>query len=75
LFEAEIEGLGVEPVKLLDVGDKVIASVRISGRGKSSGAPVELTLFSVSTFRNGLAYRMRNYATMSEALEAAGLSQ
>jgi ketosteroid isomerase-like protein len=74
-LEAEIEDLRSEPVDLIDTGDQVISSVRISGRGKASGAPVELTLISVGTFRNGLVYRIRNYPTMADALEAAGLQQ
>jgi ketosteroid isomerase-like protein len=74
-IEAEIEDLRAEPVELIDAGDRVVSSVRISGRGKASGAPVELTLISVGELRDGLAYRIRNYPTMAEALEAAGLSE
>ena len=74
-FEAEIEDLRSEPVELIDAGDQVIGSVRISGRGKASSAPVELTLISVVTLRDGLAYRIRNYPTKAEALEAAGLPE
>jgi hypothetical protein len=53
----------------------VISSVRISGRGKISGAPVALTLISVGLLRDGLAYRVRNYPDMAAALEAAGLAE
>jgi ketosteroid isomerase-like protein len=74
-IEAEIEDLRGEPVELIDAGDQVISSVRISGRGKASGAPVELTLISVASLRYGLVYRIRNYPTMAAALEAAGLSE
>jgi uncharacterized protein len=74
-IEAEFEDLRVEPVELIDAGDQVISSVRISGRGKSSGAPVELTLISVGSMRDGMAYRLRNYPDMAEALEAAGLEE
>jgi ketosteroid isomerase-like protein len=74
-MEAEIKDLRIEPVELIDAGDQVISSVRISGRGKASGAPVELTLISVGTLRDGLVYRIRNYPTKADALEAAGLSE
>src|SRR5262245_22673841 len=30
-----------QPEELIDVGDKVLAFIRVSGRGKASGAPVE----------------------------------
>ena len=52
-----------------------ISSVRFTGRGKASGAPVEMTLISVGSLRDGLIYRVRNYPDMAEALEAAGLSE
>jgi hypothetical protein len=44
-------------------------------RIKASGAPVELTLISVGSLRDGLMYRLRNYSDMAEALHAAGLSE
>ena len=74
-MEEEFEDLRVEPVELIDAGEQVIASVRISGRGKASGAPVALTLISVSSLRDGMAYRIRNPSPMAAALEAAGLRE
>jgi ketosteroid isomerase-like protein len=74
-IEAEFDDLRVEPVELIDAGDQVVSSVRISGRGKASGAPVALTLISVGSLRNGVAHRIRNYPDMAEALEAAGLEE
>jgi ketosteroid isomerase-like protein len=58
-MEEEFEDVRVEPVELIDAGEQVISSVRVSGRGKGSGAPVELTLISVGWLRNGVAYRIR----------------
>jgi ketosteroid isomerase-like protein len=74
-MEAEFEEIRIEPVELIDAGEQVISSVRISGRGKGSGAPVELILISVGWLRDGVAYRIRNYPDMAAALEAAGLSE
>jgi ketosteroid isomerase-like protein len=62
-----------EPQEVIDTGDQVVVSARISGRGKRSGAPVELTLASVGSLRDGMIVRIRNYPTKAEALEAAGL--
>ena len=73
--EEEFEEIRIEPVELIDAGEQVVSAVRISGRGKASGAPVELTLISVSSLRDGMAYRIRNYPDMAAALEAAGLSE
>jgi ketosteroid isomerase-like protein len=71
----EFEEVHVEATELVDAGDHVLVSLRLSGRGKRSGAPVELTMTQVSTGRGGLAVRIRNYPTKAEALEAAGLSE
>jgi ketosteroid isomerase-like protein len=69
------EEFDVEPVELIDAGEQVMSSVRISGRGKTSGAPVELTLISVGSLRDGLIYRVRNYPDIAAALKAAGLRE
>jgi ketosteroid isomerase-like protein len=74
-MEEEFEDLRIEPVELIDAGGWVISSVRFTGRGKASDAPVEMTLISVGSLRDGLIYRVRNYPDMAEALEAAGLSE
>jgi ketosteroid isomerase-like protein len=74
-MEEEFEDLRIEPVELIDAGERVISSVRFTGRGKASGAPVEMTLVSVGSLRDGLIYRVRNYPDMAEALEAAGLRE
>ena len=71
----EFDDLRIEPVELIDTGEQVIGSVRFTGRGKASGAPVEMTLISVSSLRDGLIYRVRNYPGMADALEAAGLPE
>jgi ketosteroid isomerase-like protein len=50
-IETEFDDVRVETVRLIGAGEQVVSSVRICGRGKASGAPVELTLISVSRLR------------------------
>ena len=40
----EFEDFRIEPVEFIDAGEQVIVITRVSGRGKRSRAPVELTL-------------------------------
>ena len=48
----------------------------MSGKGKESGAKVEMKLFSVWTFRDAKVVQIvGGYRDRSEALEAAGLSE
>ena len=68
--------LTAEPEELLDVGNnRVLAVVRVSGRGPSSGIPSELRYASVSTIREGKIVEVREYATKQEALKAVGLEE
>ena len=54
---------------------EVVISVRISGVGKRSGAPVDLTLASVCSLRDGKLFRIVNCPEKAEALEAVGLPE
>ena len=54
-MEEEFKDLRIEPVQLIDAGEQVISSVRFTGRGKASDAPVEMTLISVGSLRDGLS--------------------
>jgi ketosteroid isomerase-like protein len=67
---AEFDDLCIEAEELIAVGDQVVASVRLSGQGKVSGAPVELRLTGVSWLRDGKIVGIRNYQDKVQALEA-----
>jgi ketosteroid isomerase-like protein len=55
----------------IDAGGGVVVGHRISGRGKSSGAEVEMFRWQVYRVRNGLVTRIDVFETRAEALEAA----
>jgi ketosteroid isomerase-like protein len=44
-------------------------------RGKESGVVVETDTATISTLREGMIVRVRNYMDRSQALEAAGLEE
>jgi uncharacterized protein len=69
------EDYRVEPQEFIDAGDAVVVPVRISGRGRASGAMTEVRLVHVWVLRNGRAIRNEIYRTTAEALEAVGLSE
>jgi ketosteroid isomerase-like protein len=61
--------------ELIDAGDEqVIALVTRRGRGRASGADVELRVALVWTLRDGKIIRVVWFPTREEALEAAGLT-
>ena len=68
------ETIDLRAEELIDAGDKVFAWIRFSGRGTTSGAPVEMEQAQIWTFREGRVVRVEEYFDRTEALEAAGLS-
>jgi ketosteroid isomerase-like protein len=63
-----------EPEELLEAGDKVVALLRSSGRGRGSGVEVERRTAMVWTVREGRATALRFFRDRNDALVAAGLS-
>ena len=67
---------GWEPKELIDAGDKVLAFVRTSGRGKASGVDVEAHVWNVWTFRNGEPVEWTYFGEdRAAALKAVGLAE
>ena len=65
--------LRVEPMEARANEDRVLLWVRFTGHGAVSGAPLEMELAHVYTFRDGKATRCVEYMDRAEALEAVGL--
>ena len=73
---SEGDHVGFEPKELIDAGDKVLALVRVSGRGKASGVEVEAYVWNVWTFRDGEIAEWTYFGEdRAAALEAVGLSE
>ena len=64
------------PEKIIDAGgERVVAVVRQSARGKGSGAAVVVQFAAVYTLKDGQIVDQLHYLDPAEALEAAGLSE
>ena len=65
-----------EPKELIDAGDKVLAFIWTSGRGKASGVEVGAHVWNVWTFREGKPVEWTYFGDdRAAALEAVGLSE
>jgi ketosteroid isomerase-like protein len=53
--------------------DGVLAVVAMRGRGRESGAPIDVRVGQLWTFRGSRAARMVMYSDVQKAFEAAGL--
>ena len=69
------EGFRVEPERFFDLGDRVLAFVRLRGRARGSGVPIDASFAHVATFRGSEITHWRAYADRAEALQAVGLSE
>jgi ketosteroid isomerase-like protein len=69
LFEFD----AVDVLEIADGPGGVLVVVRYRGRGKASGAPVDVPMAHVVEIHDGRVARLAWYGTRDEAAEAAGL--
>jgi ketosteroid isomerase-like protein len=74
-FLESFRDLRFDVLELIDVGDRVIASTMMHGRGAASGVSVEDAYVFVYRLRDGLVVEGWEYRTRQEAVEAAGLEE
>jgi ketosteroid isomerase-like protein len=72
---ASFDEFFMHTLEFLDAGDEVVVTVVTPGRGKGSGAQVEMTVHWVIAVNKGKIARLHEYATKAGALEAVGLSE
>jgi ketosteroid isomerase-like protein len=70
-----VPDLQVEVEELFVAGGRVVACLRFWGRGRDSGAPVEIRETHVARLQDGKVIELREYREKAEALEAVGLSE
>ena len=69
LFEYD----SVDVLEITEGPEGILVVVRYYGRGKASGAPVDVPMAHVVSIRDGRVARLAWYGTRDEAAEAAGL--
>ena len=74
-LEESFKELRLEPLEIIDLGERILVVVSMRGQGRGSGAPVEMTFVQLWSLRDGKAVSLRDYATKAEALEAVGLRE
>ena len=73
--KAEWDDYRLMPEEFVDMGDRVVVTVRLGGRGRGSGVEIDARFYDVYTLRDNKIVRMDQFTERSEALAAAGLSQ
>jgi ketosteroid isomerase-like protein len=69
------EQLVVEPITVVDAGDKVVVEIVQRGRPRDSTAHVEGRWWFVHTLHDGTPVRTQGFPNRAQALEAAGLPE
>jgi ketosteroid isomerase-like protein len=69
-----MEDVRFEAVRLWDAGDAVVVDTRMTARGKQTAIPVEQRFGQIWTLRDGRAITVENFASVDDALEAAGIT-
>jgi ketosteroid isomerase-like protein len=69
------EEIRLEPQEILDFGSGLLVVVRIVGRGKGSGIPIDEDYFEVFALRGGKVIRQENFLDRDSALKAVGVSE
>jgi ketosteroid isomerase-like protein len=72
-FEVWGSDIRVEPIELVDLGDRLVVLANLPTRGQASGVAVTQEVAYVITLQNGQPIRQQDYHDHAEALEAGGL--
>jgi ketosteroid isomerase-like protein len=73
-FQDAMDEIRFQPERFWCAGQSVVTVVRVTAKGRQTAIPVEQRIAQVWTIRDGKALRVRTHASLSEALEAVGLS-
>jgi ketosteroid isomerase-like protein len=67
-----IENLRLEHEEVIDFGSRLLAAGRTTGRGSSSGVPVDEPIFQVLMLRRGLVIRQEDFSDRKKASKPPG---
>lgn len=74
-FRDAMDEVRFQPEQLWDAGESVVATVRLTAKGRHTAIPVEQRSVQVWTVCDGRAKRVRVYASLQQALAAVGLTE
>jgi len=69
-WKAEWDDYEMTPEEFVDMGESVVVTVSLGGRGRVSRVPIDARFYDVYTLRDGKIIRMDQFAERSHALAA-----
>jgi ketosteroid isomerase-like protein len=74
-WKSEWDDYELLPEDFEHMGERVVATVRLRGRGRGSGVKIDARFYEVFTLRDEKIVRMDQFTERAEAREAAGLPE
>jgi ketosteroid isomerase-like protein len=74
-LEEPFEEVSTVVERMIDIGDQVLALLKVRRRPRGSSAEMEIQVATVWTLENGRPIRARFFANRDEAIEAVGLPE
>jgi ketosteroid isomerase-like protein len=74
-WKAAWDDYKVMPEEFEDMGNRIVVTVRLKGRGRGSGLEIDALFYDVYTLRDGKIVRMDQFTERSQALEAVKLGE
>jgi ketosteroid isomerase-like protein len=62
-----------EPEEVIDLGEAILVSVTLQGRGRASGIETRMPLYEVFRFRDGIIFQHEDFTDKGAAERAVGL--
>jgi uncharacterized protein len=69
------DDLRVEPEEFVDAGDQVVVTSVLHGKGRASGATVELPYTFICALNDGKIVEIREYVSKDEAMKALDVGE
>jgi ketosteroid isomerase-like protein len=73
--EAWADDFTINGTSIRDYGDAVISRIEFSGHARASGIEITDRMFKIFWLRDGLIFRIEDFTTREEALNAVGLEE
>jgi ketosteroid isomerase-like protein len=72
-FWSEFSEIQYDMAEVIEAGDHVLVNMRITGRGRTSGAAFDVSAWWVFEFRDGKVVRCHSYLDRDAAVAASGM--
>jgi uncharacterized protein len=74
-WEELFDNIRIHAEELIEVDDRVVSRLHVTGSGQGSGVDVDQRVYQVIELRGGAIVRVDEFYNRAEALEAAGLAE